>query len=151
MKNTAPSSSDKGFTLIEGLVSATILAVLAGLSTPYFFGSREKNLLETQKERVLHEIKNSQQKAMNAQKGFDHSLIFNPETEQITLYPDIQTIRLDSKIDLVSISPTDTITFARLTGKPDTSLEVVLASKKFSAKITVSQEGIIEATPPEKK
>lgn len=153
MKKTAPFFKVKGFTLIEFTLAAAILAILLGLSSPYLFGYKEKLILETERDKIVNSLKLSQQKAIAAYKGYDYRVQFNPNPDgpdSFTLQPENQTTSLHSKIEITSVTPA-TITFGRLSGKPDSSLDLTLVSQRFKCQILVSQEGVITTTNPERK
>lgn len=146
MKKTARFLRVRGFTFVELIVVVGILAILVGLGTPYLFGAREKLFLETEQEKILNHLKIAQQKAIAAYQGYDYTLEFAPPHEY-RLQPENQLVTLDPKTELLSVDP-ETITFARLSGKPCAAFHLVLASKRFQADIIISSEGVITTTPP---
>jgi len=147
---TARGFLPKGFTLIEFFLMAAVLAILFGLSTPYLFGTKEKALLEVEREKIVNALKTAQQKAIAAYEGYDYTVGFDTGNNRVTLQPEGKIISLHPKIELLSSNP-ESITFYRLTGKPSSSLEVTIGSQRFKCLILTSQEGVITTTPPERK
>jgi len=155
MRKTARFFQVKGFTLIESTLALAILAILLGLSSPYLFGYKEKLILETERDKIVNSLKLAQQKSIAAYKGYDYQVQFNlnpdpDEADSFTLQPENQTTSLHPKIKISSVTPL-TITFGRLSGRPDSSLDLTLVSRRFKCKISVSKEGVITTTDPERK
>jgi prepilin-type N-terminal cleavage/methylation domain-containing protein len=149
MLKTARYLKTSGFTLVEITVVMAILVILFGLATPYLLGTKEKFILESERERIINSLKDAQQKAIVAYQGFDYQIAFHPP-QSYTRLPEDHTFILNNKIKIENAVPL-TITFGRLTGNPDAPLSLTLVSPKYQCLIKVSSEGVITGSPPEKR
>lgn len=140
----------KGFGLLETLFGFTILLLLFVFSTPYLFGTREKMILETERDKIANSLELAQQNAIAAYKGYDYTIEFDKDNNQYVLQPEGKTNILHPKIEIFSVDPSE-ITFFKLIGKPDSSLQLTLVSKNFECQILVNSEGVITVTNSEKR
>ncbi|MFC1790028.1 Tfp pilus assembly protein FimT/FimU [Patescibacteria group bacterium] len=141
---------NKGFTLIEGVIVMAIIAILFGLASPYLLGNKEKNLLDTEREKVANQLRVAKQKAIGAYGGYDYKVIFDLGGQQVRINPGGPTVSLPTSIEITDASPLE-VTFLRISGEPNSSLGVTLESKRFRCQISLSEEGIIESTFPERR
>jgi type II secretory pathway pseudopilin PulG len=146
MKLPARRLPSPGITLIEIITAAAILGLMVGLGSPYLFGHREKARLEGERDKITSQLKIAQQKAIGAYKGEDQTVEIN--LSGIIKDSDGQTYTIS---DPVEITSGGNITFERLSGLPNNNFEIVLVTRRFQTKISVSQNGVITTSPPEKR
>jgi len=148
--NTARKKACAGFTFTEIFLAIAILAISLGFSTPYLFGVREKIILQGEQEKIVADLHTAQQNAISAQGGYDYSLEFQPLQHSYLLQPGAKRVNLHPQINIEAVSPS-IITYRRLTGQPDTSLDLTLTSRRFFIQISVSSHGVISSTNPERQ
>lgn len=160
MKKTARFPQSRGFTLIEFILFVGIFTISLVLATPYLFGTQEKANLELERDKIVNSLKASQQKAIEAYKGYEYGLRFDQTNNRytpISIHPVTgaeqsvgKTVDLPSQITISSVSPNTIIKFQRLTGKPDSTLVLTLTSRRFNVEINVNETGMVTSTNPEK-
>lgn len=143
------SPAKKGFTLIEALVSLAILAMVFGIATPYLFGAREKTLLTGEGDRMIVALQTARQHSIQARLGYEYSVTLTPPGE-FTIAPEGPTSRLANGIEISAPSTFTIIVFEKLTGKPVNPISITLTSKRFKTDITITSEGVISGSRPEK-
>jgi len=150
MKKSARKSLVSGFTLIEFALIAAVLGIFLGLATPYLLGSKEKTILETEREKIVNNLKISQQEAIAAAKGWDYKIRFDPpQSYMINPERENRIFNLHPKVQIISVNPTEII-FTRLSGRPNSPLELTLSSDHFSCRILVSSSGVFTVTELQK-
>lgn len=146
------TKNQKGFTLVELMVVVALLGLLVLSFNLYLFGTKEKKILETERDQIVNSLKIAQQDARAAYMGYDYTIQFDKLNNQYTIQPENTTVTLHPDVKIDSVVP-PSITFYRLTGRPgeDDSLELILFSRRFKSIIQVSSEGIITATNCERR
>lgn len=146
------TKNQKGFTLVELMVVAALLGLLVLSFNLYLFGTKEKKILETERDQIVNSLKIAQQDARAAYMGYDYTVHFDKLNNQYTIQPENTTVTLHPDIKIDSVVPSS-ITFYRLTGRPgeSDSLELILFSRRFKSIIQVSSEGIITAANCERR
>lgn len=165
MRKAARSLKTRGITLVELILVGGIIAILAGITTPYLFGSREKTLLEKETDKVVDFLKIAQQNAIAAKGGYEYRVMFQltPPHTTFTLDPPVKpggnTLTIHPDIKITSVNAITYIAFLRLTGLPSITaidpppirpLDLILESKHFRCQVQVSWEGVISSTQPER-
>jgi type II secretory pathway pseudopilin PulG len=159
MRKAARSLKTRGITLVELIIVGGIVAVLLAITTPYLFGSREKTLLEKERDKVADFLKIAQQNAIAAKGGKDYQVLYqlspvNTFTLNPPIKPKTSIIEVHPDITITSPNFTTWISFSRLTGLPHTTepddplpLDLILESRHFRCQVQVSWEGVITSTP----
>jgi type II secretory pathway pseudopilin PulG len=166
MRKAARSLKTRGITLVELIIVGGIIAVLLAITTPYLFGTREKTLLEKERDKVVDFLKIAQQNAIAAKGGHEYRVMFQLAQNTFTLVPPVKPAPVTTGSNTLEIHPDITITsphfttyiaFLRLTGLPQTTepndplpLDLTLESRHFQCKVQVSWEGVITSTKPER-
>ena len=134
------------------MVVAAIVGILAVMTTPYLFGTKEKNLLQAQADLLLRDLKIGQQNAIAAYKGYDYTISFNVGNNTYTLQPEIEPIvkPLFEGVSFEYASPSQ-ITFEKLTGEPDERLYLSLETNRFTLHLKAYPDGLFRSLPPSKK
>lgn len=140
----------KGFTLIEVLLSITIIAMIVGLSIPIYQSLFFRNDLDIAAETAAHALRRAQLLAQSVEE--DDAWGVAIETGRVTLYRGTDFLTRDASYDetvLISdhISPSGLteIPFAAFTGIPETSGTIVLTSTTQETRsITVNTYGMVE-------
>lgn len=136
----------KGFTLIETIVSLSLLALVTSVTLVSFNSLNNRQVLDKQVDFIESAINKTRTGAINSKNGTDQ--VFTFATTSIT-YDGI-TVGLDSSVLLSSYTTgTKSITFSRLTGYPNATGTISYKLQKGStviatSTITINNLGIIE-------
>ena len=66
----------KGFTLIEMLLSITIIAIIGVVGTIYFLNLRDRKILDETAEEIVFALRNAQQKSISQEIGPDGEVLY---------------------------------------------------------------------------
>ena len=139
-------SCSKGFTLLEIIISLSLVAMLSGLILVSFNALNNKQSLDTQIDFIKLAITKTRNDALNSRNAADQTFTF--ATTSITY--DGLTIDLDNGVQLSSYTtPAKSIIFARITGFPNATGTIVYKLQKGStviatSSISINNLGIIE-------
>jgi len=141
--------SGAGFTLIEVLVSISIIAILAGISVPAYKVLQEKNNLETAKITITSALRRAQVLAQASKDDSEWGL--HIEAGQGTIFRgadyssrDIQSDENFSLSLQVAFSGLSDIIFSKLFGFPQTNGAITLTNANETKDITINQKGLID-------
>ena len=157
-----------GFTLLEVLVAATIIAVLSGVSLVGYNRFQERQQLVAAKEQLRNDLRLTQQKALAGEKpagwcaasgqtlaGWRLEFITPPTTYEIKAVCSDGSVSQPDKTVILSGSAVksagnDYVDFVPLTGSvaSDASftLQTTTASGNWQAMVNVTSAGLIEST-----
>ena len=136
----------KGFTLIETIVSLALLGLISSLVFVSFNSLNNRQALDAQIDFVKSAINKTRTDALNSRDGVDQ--VFSFATTTITYGG--KTINLENNVTLSSYTTgTRNISFYRLTGFPSATGTIVYKLQKGSkviatSTITINNLGIIE-------
>lgn len=148
----APSSklqANKGFTLLEVLLSISIVAILSGLSVPVWRNLQIKNDLDVVTTTIVQNLRRAQ--ILSQAVDGDSTWGLKVQSGSIVLFKGASYAVRDSTFDetsdlQTSITPTGVteIVFAKLTGLPQTTGTVTLTSEQDSKNITINTKGMVD-------
>lgn len=142
-------NSTVGFSLIEILVAAAIMGITILATLIMIFGSRNSAILRSERDKIVRDLEYSRLQSKAAYKGQGFSIEFaTPET--YTIQPEHTTRIIKNDTHIISPALPLTITFSKITGRPDQALTLILQKNNLQVTISVSNEGIVETTQPEK-
>lgn len=139
-----------GFTLIEVLLSVTILGLLAGLSIPVYASFTRKNDLDITTQQLASAFRRAEQYARAVQG--DSTWGVQVQSGQVTLYKGASYASRDTSYDEVidipdsiAVSSTSDVQFAKLSGAPGAAASVTLTGDTNNSRtVTVNAEGMVD-------
>ena len=147
----------KGFTLIEIIISIAVIVVLAAVVTNVFLSFDRYQALEKDTAKVASVIERARQLTLFSKHASQYGV--HIETSQVTLFkgstyvvgaPENVLTKLHSKVIISSHSLTgggDDIVFIRLTGDTDQDGSITFQNKSDASKtetITIEKTGLIK-------
>lgn len=146
MKFKNKNKSHDGFTLLEILISLSLLALITTLILVSFNALNNKQTLDKQMDFIESAVSRTRTNAINSLNGINQTFTF--ASTSITY--DGKTINLDSNVSLISYTTgTTSITFSRLTGYPNATGTLIYKLQKggtviATSSILINNLGIIE-------
>ena len=142
-------NNQRGFTLIEMLLSVTIIAVLAGLSLPVFHAFATRNDLDIADEQVAITLRRAQAYARGT--NGDSPWSVNIQSGAVTLYKGIVFASRDTTYDesitipgSIAVSGLSAVHFAKMTGLPNSTGSIILTSNNNDTRtVTVNGKGMV--------
>ena len=136
-----------GFTLVEMLLSVTIITMLVGIGLPVYFSFNNRNSLELNTESVVSLIQRAENyaRAMNGDSAW--SVEFQAGT--VTLFKGTNFAGRSTGFDeTVSVNQTlsglTEVQFAKFSGLPNTTGSVTLTSGNDTKTITLNAKGMVD-------
>ena len=141
-----------GFTLIEMLLTLSILAIALTLVSGFGFGFIEKHTLLKERETLIKNIKQSQQDTIIAKEGRWYGLNFGEHSYDLiaeNITGNIKTVTFNNSISL-DTSSCSQIQFEKLTGKldADSACSLTIKSRKFTSEIIIETTGLVSVSSP---
>lgn len=137
----------QGFTLVELLVSISIIMLLVAIGVPSYKIMRNSVALSGESEEIVNALRTAQNRAMTSQDGTVWGVHF--EASSFTVFGDDwttpiapTTYQLDSNLEILSATPL-TVTFERLTGTSSENTIVVGFSGGKQKTIEIKNSGRI--------
>lgn len=141
-------NNDRGFTLLEILLSVAAIAILAGLSLPVFRTMLTKNDLDIAAVTAVQSLRRSQM--LSQAVDSDTSWGVQVQTGSIVVFKGGSYAARDTAYDEIfelqaGISPSGTseIIFAKFTGWPQVSGTINLSTEGDSRSISINEKGTI--------
>jgi len=141
---------NSGFTLVELLLSVTIIGMLAGLSAPVYNEFMVRNDLDVTTQEVTAALRRAQTyaRAMNGDSAWSVEI----QSSAATLFKGTNFAGRNSNYDeTVSLPSTITISgltevqFAKLTGAPNTAGDITFTSNANDARtMTINAKGMVQ-------
>jgi len=142
---------ERGFTLLEMLLSITIIGILVGLSTPVYRSFLVRNDVDI----TLQSVANTIRRAQTYARGVSGDSVWSIEVQSstITLFKGTvfasRDTNYDEVIDMpgnVTASGLSEVQFTKFTGKPNTSGNIVLTTTTTgeTKTLTVNTEGMVD-------
>lgn len=139
-----------GFTLIEMLLSVSIIGVLAAASVPIMGALVTRNDVDVAGQQVASALRRAQEYARAMNQDSDWSL--NVQGGVVTLYKGTVFASRDTSYDeaidvpsAITISGLTDIQFAKFTGLPNTTGSITLASSVNETRtVTVNAKGMVD-------
>jgi prepilin-type N-terminal cleavage/methylation domain-containing protein len=133
----------KGFTLIELLLVIAIVLVLGGLTTPFYARFLNQNSIANALDQLAGQFRKAQIYSMEGKAntswgvkiGANKIILFatgNPAFDETFDYS-----------SALSISGFASVTFAKITGLPDTTPTIILSATGNSKTLTINSQGVI--------
>jgi prepilin-type N-terminal cleavage/methylation domain-containing protein len=141
---------ERGFTLLEMLLSITIIGIMVGLSTPVYRSFLIRNDVDI----TLQSMANAIRRAQTYARGVSGDSVWSIEVQAstITLFKGTVFASRDTNYDEV-VSIPDNVTasglsevqFTKFTGKPNTSGNIVLTTTTTgeTKTLTINTEGMV--------
>lgn len=151
MKN----SFKKGITIVEIILSISIIVLLISVILPRFSDMRNYETLKSATEDVLSVVDKARSQTLASVNSSEYGVHF--ETNNVIIFKgktysssatDNETIPILSPTSITTISLTGGVSdiyFNRLTGSPSASGSVVLSNGSFTRTITISATGVASA------
>ncbi len=143
---TFKNQKNNGFTLLEILISLSILVLITTLILVSFNALNNKQTLDKQMDFIESAVSRTRTNAINSLNSVNQTFTF--ASTSVTY--DGKTINLDSNVSLLShTTGTTSITFSRLTGYPNATGTLVYKLQKgntviATSSILINNLGIIE-------
>lgn len=134
----------RGFTIIELLIAAFILALTFGLVVTMAVTGRSKSLLENETTKLTTAIEYTRQQSLAAYQGQEYSIVIKPDNT-FTILPENTTKKL--RVNVLDPGVPTQITFHKITGLTDSEHQITLGSGNLETTITISPQGQITSTP----
>lgn len=116
-------TSQKGFTLLELLISLALVVMVSRLVYSSFSALNNRQILDQEMAQVKSYIQKSRMNSLNSKNGDSHGIVF--ATSSISVIEVLATstkyiYTLNNRVQLVSSTlGTSTLTFARISGLPN--------------------------------
>lgn len=140
--------ANKGFTLIEVVLSMAIIILIFGIAAPVYQDYQIRNGMDTNVNAIIENLRRAQILSM-AVDG-DSNWGVNILNNQITLFKGTSFATRDTTFDEASdmlsvISPSglDEIIFSKLNGLPNTTGGINLSASGNTRTITINEKGIL--------
>ncbi len=139
----------RGFTLLEVLLSVTLIAIIAGISVPVYQSFQVKNDLEVTANTIAQTLRRAQ--TLSRAVDGDISWGVSTQNQKITLFKGAGYASRDSSFDEIfdfpkSITPSGTgeVVFSKFSGELVSTVTISLTSSNNETKnITINPKGII--------
>jgi prepilin-type N-terminal cleavage/methylation domain-containing protein len=140
----------RGFTLIEILLSITLVSVLVGLSMPVYQNFQLKNDLDIAANTIVQSLRRAQ--VLSQAMDGDTSWGVNIQSELITLFKGASYATRDTDFDegfdmsnTITPSGAQEVVFAKFTGEPTSTGTATLTSSNTQVKnIIINAKGMLE-------
>lgn len=113
----------KGFTLLELLISITLVLIISGIVYSSFSALNNRQILDQEIARIKSYIEKSRMNSLNSKNGNEHGIRFASSsitTVEVTATSTQNVFTQNNTIKLVgSTLGTTTLTFARISGLPN--------------------------------
>jgi prepilin-type N-terminal cleavage/methylation domain-containing protein len=138
-----------GFTLVEMLLSITIITILAGLSLPIYQGFQHRNDLASSTQTIAETLRRAETyaRAVNA----DSQWGVNFQASTVTLFSGTSYAARNAALDETFALPANItlgysgdIIFAKLTGFPSSPLTQTVSANGSTRTIAVNVKGMID-------
>lgn len=146
----------KGFTLIELIITVSVVVILSGLATASLRNLTSRNAAQVAERQLRSHLRKAQIYAMSGRRGYGWGVYYAEQTHQATLYcfcggtdyvshPDMG---IDESIyfpKTVTVTGMTDIAFAKTSGLPTPSSSTITITGPTggSATLTISSEGSI--------
>jgi len=140
----------KGFTLLEMLLTITIIAVLGGISAPIYMSFLARNDLSVTSTIVVQSLRRAQTQSKNMVNDSDWGVYMADQV--LTIFSgsaySLRTVAFDEKFDIaptISFSGVTEVVFARFTGDTSDDGDIILNSNNNETRtITINQKGMVD-------
>ena len=135
----------KGFTLIEIILTTSILLVMAGIASPFFSNQVSGNNLEVISQELISSLRKAQNYSFNGNNNTDWGVcLFNSNIRLFQGTCATPTIKEDYSIPgQITVSGLNTITFSRLNGEPNSQAVISISNGPSTRTINISSAGAI--------
>lgn len=138
----------RGFTLLEVILSLTVVVILTGLSLPVYRTLMTKNDLDVATVTVVQTLRRAQ--TLSIAVDGDTNWGVKVQSEGITLFKGTSYALRDSTFDETFAIPTTITTggvsetiFSKLLGAPQTTGTITLSTDNNSSSITLNSKGMV--------
>ena len=140
--------NNRGFTLLELLLSVAIVALLAGLSLPVYRTLRQKNDLDIATTTIAQSLRRAQ--ILSQAVDGDTTWGVNAQSNNIVIFKGTSYATRDATFDetfdvptTIGISGSTEIVFAKFTSLPQTTGTINLSTSNDSRSVTINEKGTI--------
>ena len=140
--------NNRGFTLLELLLSVAIVALLAGLSLPVYRTLMQKNDLDIATTTIAQSLRRAQ--ILSQAVDGDTTWGVNAQSNNIVIFKGTSYATRDATFDetfdvptTIGISGSTEIVFAKFTGLPQTTGTINLSTANDSRSVTINAKGTI--------
>jgi len=139
-----------GFSLIELLLSISLILVITSLSTGFYARFLTQNSLANTVDSIVQDLRKAQFYAMVSRKGSTSGWGVNYSANTLTLYQGASYLTrnasLDEKITVnpnISVAGLTDVNFARLTGIPSLAPTITVSGTGQTKVISVNTQGVV--------
>lgn len=139
----------RGFTLLELLLSIAIIGLLAGLSVPVYQSLQTNRTADSERDQVVALVRRAQVRARAGDQNTDWGVFIT--SDRATLFQGNDFLNRDADFDEVvmfsnmTAEPDSEIIFENITGRGNTDISIDFATtNNYSFNITINHEGVIE-------
>jgi len=140
--------NNRGFTLLELLLSVAIVALLAGLSLPVYRTLMQKNDLDIATTTIAQSLRRAQ--ILSQAVDGDTTWGVNAQSNNIVIFKGTSYATRDATFDetfdvptTIGISGSTEIVFAKFTSLPQTTGTINLSTSNDSRSVTINEKGTI--------
>lgn len=147
-------SPKDGFTLMEILISVSVLVILGALAVIAFSGSQKDTVLKSRANTLVFHLEEARTEAVSGKNGESHGIVF--EENSYTLFsgstydsedPENTTYEIEEGLELTASD--DTIIFERVSGNTEGAATITVSyvdESTESINILVSRLGAVTTT-----
>lgn len=138
----------KGFTLVELLLSVSILGIIAGFTTPLYIGFQNRNQLAVFSDTVVGALRKAQYYAIHKSNNSQWGVAVGGGS--VTVFAGESYALRDQSLDevhpipaTITASGLNAVVFTKGTGEPSVTGVLTLESVGYTRTITVDPKGVI--------
>lgn len=139
---------EKGFTLVEFLISIAVLMIFAGVSIPLYYSLQMQNNLDTTVHTVVRSLRRAQLFSQAVKEDSDWGVRLDAGT--ITIFKGDSYANSESEFEevfstpaVVSFSGVQEVIFTKFSGKPQQTGTITCNSSSGNKSITLNVKGIL--------
>ena len=141
---------NKGFTLLEIIITISIIIIVSSISMQIYYNLRDKHLIETDADSIISMIEKAKSLSLNRKNDSSYGVAFSSST--VTVFSgnthvsgnDISKYDLGSILNLSLSSHGSELNFSKLTNLPNATGTITLNKNSYSKVITIYGTGVVE-------
>lgn len=139
-----------GITLVEILIAITLLGLTVLISFSFVFSLRGKAILDADAEKLVAALEYARQQSIAAYQGNAYTVEFYPPSS-FMIQPENTRRNFNKLVHYHTPLPQPSVTFNKLTGKPNLPIDIELESGDLYSVISISSQGLISKSAIEKR